>query len=185
LLLGRKPLISYHLWFVHKNLIHHGLSSNICTYLVHVAHSHGTFARTSIPEGPSLDQTMVIIAGKSSVAASRLLWKQQGKPLLALISSTNFVPTPSSSRQQQGFHSYTSPFQFQATSTSKEQRRCLSSGKRDFYQVLGVPKGSDKATIKKAYFKLAKEHHPDTNQVRLSFIAGSDNSMSNGASLTL
>ena len=26
----------------------------------------------------------------------------------------------------------------------------MSSGKRDFYQVLGVPKGSDKATIKKA-----------------------------------
>jgi DnaJ-domain-containing protein 1 len=42
----------------------------------------------------------------------------------------------------------------------------LFSSKRDFYQVLGVPKGADKGEIKKAYFKLAKQHHPDTNTVR-------------------
>ena len=44
--------------------------------------------------------------------------------------------------------------------------RQFSSGKRDFYDVLGVSKGSDKGTVKKAYFKLAKQHHPDTNKVR-------------------
>ena len=39
-----------------------------------------------------------------------------------------------------------------------------SSPKRDFYEVLGVGRGSDKSEIKKAYFKLAKMYHPDTNK---------------------
>ena len=38
------------------------------------------------------------------------------------------------------------------------------SSKADFYQTLGVPKGADKGTIKKEYFKLAKKYHPDTNK---------------------
>ncbi len=32
---------------------------------------------------------------------------------------------------------------------------------KDFYQVLGVDKDADQAAIKKAYRKLAREHHPD------------------------
>ena len=35
--------------------------------------------------------------------------------------------------------------------------------KRDFYDVLGIGRNADEKEIKRAYRKLAKKYHPDTN----------------------
>lgn len=42
-------------------------------------------------------------------------------------------------------------------------RIVMSETKRDYYEVLGIDRGADDSTIKKAYRKLAKQYHPDVN----------------------
>ena len=84
--------------------------------------------------------------------------------LLRRLTTQNAATFSSFSLPQTDNNRLSSPLR-STTSTGRAVRCFSSSSKRDFYDVLGVPRGADKGTIKKAYFKLAKQHHPDTNQV--------------------
>ncbi|HEU0001578.1 MAG TPA: molecular chaperone DnaJ [Ktedonobacteraceae bacterium] len=40
----------------------------------------------------------------------------------------------------------------------------MSTSKRDYYEILGVTRGAGEDELKKAYRRLAKQYHPDTNK---------------------
>jgi hypothetical protein len=148
------------------------------------AKSSSTAATTSTTRSSSTTMLVSVFSGRSPPLQQRAFSSS-----LASTASPSAPPQRQSQQlQTRSFHSFQQTqknpifaarsFKLKqqsttATATDFVTVRCFSSkGKRDFYELLGVDRSADKSTVKKAYFKMAKQYHPDANQVRLFILVG-------------
>eukprot|EP00934_Nitzschia_sp_Nitz4_P005323 Nitzschia sp. Nitz4//scaffold41_size133979//95740//97199//NITZ4_003361-RA/size133979-snap-gene-0.131-mRNA-1//-1//CDS//3329551512//5313//frame0 len=127
---------------------------------------------TIAPRGANMHRMLLSSSQRKLTTASTQLAKNRSALGLCLTDAARLLPGDSTTlrsysvaaRPGRSFAQGKSQPRILPFTQHNNVRLLSSQGKRDLYDVLGVSKSADKGEIKKAYFKLAKQYHPDANK---------------------